>query len=228
MPAAGGATRARVLSPAPVVAGSIGVMGGTFDPIHLGHLAAAEEARECLGLERVLFVPAGSPPHRPGPPKASATDRLAMVELAVDGNPWFEVSRIELDREGPSYTVDTLGELLRSRGPAGDAPPPTLILSFESFAELHTWREPRTILTLARIAVVPRGGLEPPSVADLEARFPGLAERITILDGPRVEISSTAIRARIAAGRSVRYLVPPAVSAWIEDHDLYSELPPQP
>jgi nicotinate-nucleotide adenylyltransferase len=215
--------------PATVVPGSIGVMGGTFDPIHLGHLAAAEEARELLGLARILFVPAGTPPHRPRPPVASAADRLAMVERAIAGNPCFEASRIEVEREGPSYTIDTIEQLVVSTPPGGgdERLDPTIILSLESFRGLHAWREPQRLLALARIAVVPRDGLEIPDRPALEARFPGRADRVTFLDGPRLEISSTAIRARIALGRSIRYLVPPAVLAWIEDHDLYRDGRPE-
>lgn len=196
--------------------GSVGVLGGTFDPIHIGHLAAAEEVREALGLERVLFVPAGIPPHKPGGLISAPHHRLAMVELAIAGNPAFEVSRVELERTGPSYTVDTLDALSPGRHL-------TLILSAESFRGLPSWHEAERILALARIAIVPRGGLAPPGKGWLEEHFPGVKARIVELDAPRLRLSATDIRARVAAGRSIRYLVPDAVIGYIEDHDLYRD-----
>jgi nicotinate-nucleotide adenylyltransferase len=196
--------------------GSVGVLGGTFDPIHIGHLAAAEEVREALGLERVLFVPAGIPPHKPGRLITAPHHRLAMVELAIAGNPAFEVSRVELDRTGPSYTVDTLDALV----PGRDL---TLILSAESFRGLPSWQRPERILALARLAIVPRGGLAPPGKGWLEEHFPGIAARIVELDAPRLRLSATDIRSRVAAGRSIRYLVPDAVIGYIGDHDLYRD-----
>jgi nicotinate-nucleotide adenylyltransferase len=204
------------------IAGSVGVLGGTFDPIHIGHLAAAEEVREALGLERVLFVPAGIPPHKPGRLISAPHHRLAMVELAIAGNPSFEVSRVELERTGPSYTIDTLEAL----GAGADGGPPrelTLILSAESFRGLPSWQQPQRLLALARVAIVPRGGLAPPGKSWLEEHFPGVEARIVELDAPRLRLSATDIRARVAAGRSIRYLVPDAVIDYIEDHDLYRD-----
>ena len=201
--------------------GSVGVLGGTFDPIHVGHLAAAEEVREALGLERVLFVPAGIPPHKPDRLIAAPHHRLAMVELAIAGNPAFGVSRVELDRTGPSYTVDTLEALGRG---IDDSPRElTLILSAESFRGLPSWQAPERILALARIAIVPRGGLKPPGKGWLEEHFPGVQARIVELDAPRLRLSATDIRARVAARRSIRYLVPDAVIGYIGDHDLYRD-----
>jgi nicotinate-nucleotide adenylyltransferase len=133
----------------------LGVFGGTFDPIHLAHLAVAESARDSLGLERVLFMPAGVPPHKPDQAISSGADRLAMVEAAIAGNPAFEASRIELDRPGPSYTVDTLEAL------AVTDPDLVLILSSEAYAGLPTWHEPRRVLELARLAIAPRDGCPP-------------------------------------------------------------------
>ena len=201
------------------IPGSVGILGGTFDPIHVGHLAAAEEARECLGLERVIFVPAGMPPHKRGDIVTSAEHRLEMVRLAIEGNTAFDVSRIEIDRDGPSYTVDTVEELRRSRA-AGDAPL-TVILSAESFRGLPSWREPERLLSAARIAIVPRGGLAAPGKGWVEEHFPGVRAQIVALDAPRLRLSATEIRARIAAGRSIRYLVPDAVIRYIGDHGLY-------
>ena len=207
---------------APAVAGSIGIMGGTFDPIHVGHLAAAEEAREALGLERILFVPAGQPPHKPERPVTPPEHRLAMVERAIAGNAAFELSRIEVDRDGPSYTADTV-ELLAASERAGDRRPDlTLILSVESFHGFPTWHEPRRILELCRLAVVPRGGFPRPERAWLAEQFRGVPVRVAFLDAPRLRLSGSEIRRRVAAGRSIRYLVPDAVIDYIGDHDLYT------
>lgn len=201
------------------VPGTVGMLGGTFDPIHLGHLAVADEAREALGLERILFVPAGRPPHKAGRPITPAPDRLAMVELAIAGNPAFSVSSVELDRPGPSYTADTVAALLD--GP--DAPSEvTVILSVELFGTLATWHEPERLLRLARVAVAPRAGHRPAGRSFMAEHFPGLEDRVTFLDGPHLGVSGTDIRARAAVGRSIRYLVPPAVAAYIGDHDLYT------
>ncbi len=205
--------------PAPVVPGSVGLLGGTFDPIHHGHLAIAEEAREALGLERVVFIPAASPPHKPGRPVTPAADRLAMVRLAVAGNATFEVSDAEIARGGASYTVDTLGDL-RDAGLAD----PWFILSSEALAGFTAWREPERVLELARLAVVPRAGFAPLDAAWVDARFPGCAGRVAFLDGPLLPISGSVVRRRAAAGRSVRYLVPDAVAAWIADHRLYQAI----
>ncbi len=211
--------------PLPPVAGAVGILGGTFDPIHLGHLAIAEEVREVLGLERILFVPAGRPPHKPGLPISPAADRLAMVELAVAGNSAFAVSRIEIDRPGPSYTVDTVARLLDGAGDAGPRPELTVIVSTELFGDLPTWHEPDRLLGLARLAVVPRPGHPTAGRAFLVDRFPGREDRVTFLDGPNLLLSATEIRARARAGRSIRYLVPEAVAAYIGDHALYHDRP---
>ncbi len=204
--------------PAPLVPGSLGILGGTFDPIHHGHLAIAEEAREALGLEQVLFVPAGTPPHKPGRPVTAAGHRLAMVELAIAGNPSFAASRIEIDRDGPSYTAATL-EAMRSAGHRDL----WFILSSEALAGLPGWHRPDRVLELARLAVVPRGGATTPDAAWLEARFPGRADRFAFLSGPLLPISGSVVRRRAAAGRSIRYLVPELVASYAADHRLYRE-----
>jgi nicotinate-nucleotide adenylyltransferase len=206
----------------PVVPGSLGLFGGTFDPIHFAHLAVAQEAAETLGLERVLFVPAGMPPHKPDRTITDGADRLAMVELAIAGNDRFGVDRIELDRDGPSYTVDTL-EALTANPPAGAGTPSTItmILSSEAFLDLPTWRDPRRILELACLAVAPREGYPQVPAAFMDVQFPDFKDRVTYLDGPRMRLSASELRARAAAGRTLRYLVPDAVAAYIDDHDLY-------
>lgn len=210
-----GVTAGRAL---PVRPGSVGVLGGTFDPIHVAHLAVAEETREALGLERIVFVPAALPPHKVDRPVSAPHHRLAMVELAIAGNPAFEASRVELDRAGPSYTVDTLETFA-----AADATEVVLIMSAEAFRELRTWRRPERILELARLAVVPRDGYPEVGRAFLAEHFPGHEDRAVFLPGPRLRLSATELRERAANGRSLRYLVPDAVAAYIGDHDLYSD-----
>ena len=219
----GGAALGRPVtgSPRPVVPGTVGVFGGTFDPIHVAHLAVAQEAAESLGLERVLFVPAGQPPHKPGLEITSGRHRLAMVELAVAGNERFAASRQELDRAGPSYTVVTLEALRTSRLAAGASTDLVLILSAEAFLGLMTWRDPRRVLELARFVVAPRDGYPDAGPTFLEEHLPDLADRAVFLDGPRMRLSASELRDRAAAGRSLRYLVPDAVAAYIGDHGLY-------
>jgi nicotinate-nucleotide adenylyltransferase len=211
-------TQARVVPP---VAGRWGILGGTFDPIHHGHLAIAEAAREELGLERVLFVPAGQPPHRAHAPGASAEDRAAMVALAIADAPAFALSRLELDRAGPSYTVDTLTALAAGDGSGRPAIDLRFILSAEAFAEFPTWHEAERVLALCRLVVLPREGHPAPDLPALVARLPALEGRVTLLDGPRIRLSASEVRGRAAAGLSVRYLVPDAVAAYIADHRLY-------
>jgi nicotinate-nucleotide adenylyltransferase len=211
----GARDRSPVQPPSPVVPGSVGLLGGTFDPIHYGHLAIAEEAREVLGLQRVVFIPAANPPHKPGRPVTAPAHRLAMVELAVAGNPTFSVSRVELDRNGPSYTVDTLLEL------GDDGAARWLILSSEALAGFPSWRRPDRILDLARIAVLPRSGFELLGTAWLADQFPGRDDRFRFLSGPLLPISGSVLRQRAAAGRSVRYLVPDPVARYIAEHSLY-------
>jgi nicotinate-nucleotide adenylyltransferase len=212
--------------PRPIVPGSLGVFGGTFDPIHVAHLAVAEEAAETLGLERILFIPAGRPPHKPGRDITPAEHRLAMVELAIAGNDRFGIDRLEMDRAGPSYTVDTLEALRGSRVAAGASPDVTLILSAEAFLGLMSWRDPRRVLELAQVVVAPRDGFPdagPDFLAEQLPDVPDLAARVTFLDAPRLRLSSSELRARAAAGRSLRYLVPDAVAAYIGDHSLYQD-----
>jgi nicotinate-nucleotide adenylyltransferase len=205
-----------VLPPAPVVNGSIGLFGGTFDPVHLGHLAIAEDVRESLGLALVRFVPAAVSPFKTDREVTPAEDRMAMVEAAIADNPRFEASRLEIDRPAPSYTVETL-EHLASRDP-GDT---WLILSSEVLAGFPQWRLPQRILDLARLAVVPRGGFDTLGPAWVRSHFPGREDRFAFLDGPLLPISGSVVRRRAAAGRSVRYLVPDTVARYIDQHDLY-------
>lgn len=199
----------------------VGILGGTFDPVHYGHLVIAEQVREALSLDRVLFVPAAIPPHKIGLSITPAEDRAALVELAIAGNPSFAVSRIELERDGPSYTADTLQALAAEAARQGVARDLFFILSTEALAGMQSWHDPDRILSLCRLAVVPRPGTPLPTTSELAARFGDQAGRIVSVETVPLAHSASAVRARAAAGRSIRYLVPPAVEAYICDHRLY-------
>jgi nicotinate-nucleotide adenylyltransferase len=196
---------------------AVGILGGTFDPPHLAHLAIAEEAREVLGLSTVLFVPAGEPWQKSERRVTPGLRRVEMVKRAIAGNPAFGLDTCEVDRPGPSYTVDTLVAMAAGGGPVD----PWLILSAEALSGLATWREPGRILELARLCVVPRGDAPADAVARFRARFTVSDDRFVVLDQPRLGISSTAIRARVQVGRSIRYLVPDGVAALIAEYALY-------
>lgn len=202
---------------------ALGVFGGTFDPIHIAHLAVAEAARDSLELERVLFVPNRQPPHKPDRRVTAAADRLAMVRAAIAGNPAFEVSTVEMDREGPSYTADTLETLRAERLEATGSGELALILSVEALAGLATWHEPARVLKLATLVIAPRDGFPDVGPEAIARLVPEADARVVMLDGPRMRLSASEIRARAAAGRSLRYLVPDAVAAYIGDHALYTE-----
>ena len=195
----------------------LGVMGGTFDPIHHGHLVAAQEAASTLDLDRVLFIPVWQPPHKPDEPWASPEDRLCMVRLAVDGNPRFEVSTIEIDRAGRSYTVDTLQRLAELHPAAALY----FIVGMDSLADLPKWHDPTGILRLARIAALHRPGWEIVDLKALGRRLPESRDRVDLVEMPELDISSTELRDRLRAGRPVRYLVPDAVALYLEEHGLY-------
>lgn len=192
----------------------IGLLGGTFDPIHLGHLRAAENAREGLSLDRVALVPAGLPPHRPQP-ASSAWDRFAMVALAAAGHPHFVAWDLEVRRDGRSYTVDTVSALVEGR--PEDAV--VVIVGSDTFPEMTTWREPERLFSLCTVAVVPRPGER--EDLPLKAPFPG-SRGVEAVSGPALPISSTLIRQRVRDGRSVRYLVPDGVADYITKRGLYS------
>jgi nicotinate-nucleotide adenylyltransferase len=191
----------------------IGVLGGTFDPIHLGHLRAAETAREGLGLQLVAFVPAGSPPHRSGR-FADALDRFAMACLATAGHPHFVVWDIEVKRPGPSYTVDTLATL-RAERPGDEL---VLVVGSDTWPEMTGWRKPERLFTLAEIAVVDRPGLTSP---DLAPPFPS-ARGVARVQGTGLAVSATYVRERVRRGESVRYLVPDAVAEYVAKKRLYA------
>lgn len=194
----------------------IGVLGGTFDPIHVGHLAAAKAAIECARLDRVIFVPTGQPPHRP-PAAAAPEHRLEMTRLATSGEERFAVSDLELRRPGASFTSDTLGEL-RALHPRGEL---FLILGWDAARLFRTWHEPEKVRELATVVVVARPGSGSPQPADLEAA--GLDAGGVILCLERtLDVSASGIRQDIKSGRPINGKVPPAVERYITAHHLYS------
>jgi nicotinate-nucleotide adenylyltransferase len=220
----------------------VGIFGGTFNPIHLGHLRAAEETRELLGLEQVIFVPSATPPHKDdvGDVVAPAADRLRWARAALEGHPAFAVDDLEIQRGGRSYSVDTLREMGVRTAPEL----PVFVLGCDAFAELDTWREPEALFSLAHFAVMTRppvtgGALDdwlPKCIRDdvdvdadgLSGRYRVAATWIRMLPIAALDISSSNIRARIRAGRSVRYLVPESVREEIEKSERYGSASARP
>jgi nicotinate-nucleotide adenylyltransferase len=197
---------------------NIGVLGGTFDPVHRGHIMMAGEARQALGLDEVLMLPAGQPMSKTGHCVTSAADRLAMVRLAAEGRPWLRVSTMEIERPGPSYTADTLEVMRDIYGPAVGI---YFILGWDSLEQLPTWHEPARIIGLCRLAAVPRPGQAHPDMRALEKAIPGITGRVVFLDRPCVDISASAIRDMVGRGEPVGRLVPRKVAAYIKEHGLY-------
>ena len=196
---------------------AIGIMGGTFDPIHCGHLILAEQAREALGLDKVLFVTAADPPHKPGQVATAARNRHEMACLAVESNDCFACSTVEIDRPGPSYTIDTVRQIMGIY----DGVRVYLLVGADEARNLMTWRDPVGIQKLATIVVANRPGY--PVADSLEALPEDFAKSIRPLEMPGVDISSTDIRARVRSRRSIKYLVPKAVENYIVKHALYAE-----
>lgn len=194
-----------------------GVLGGSFDPPHYGHLAMAETARVQLGLAQILFVPAAQPPHKT--PCSPAEQRVALLAAAIADNPAFTLSRVDLDRPGPHYTVDML-RLLQAQHP--DVSAWYFLMGEDSLRDFPTWRDPEGILAQAYLAVMPRLG-ERADVVALRARYEALNERLVWLDVPTLNISSSDLRRRVHAGLPIRYLVPSAVEAYIQAQGLYRE-----
>jgi nicotinate-nucleotide adenylyltransferase len=194
----------------------VGVFGGTFDPPHLGHLIVAQDAALALKLDRILFIPAAHPPHKQQLVVTAAAIRARMLELAVAGNTGFGIERLELDRDGASYTVDTLRQL-RQQDPATEW---VLLIGADQYREFATWREPEQIRRLARVAVLTRAGRE--AASGVRGRDAAGARSDVAVEVTRVDISSTMVRARVAAGVSIRYLVPDPVEEFILEQRLYS------
>ncbi len=196
----------------------VGVLGGTFDPIHIAHLIIAEEARVCLALEEVVFVVAGAPWMKADYAVSPADLRLQMVHLAVVSNPFFRASAVELERPGPTYTVDTLEALSQEWGTEMDV---FFLLGMDALVDLPRWKDPGRFLRLCTPVVFARPGLNMSALDDVEAQLPGMKKRTRVLDGPSIGVSSAEIRRRVAQGKSIRYLVPAQVERFIVEHGLY-------
>jgi nicotinate-nucleotide adenylyltransferase len=196
---------------------NVGILGGTFDPIHIGHLILAEEARTKLSLSEVLFVPAGQPWLKQDRNITAAVHRVEMVRLAIGDNPYFRLCTLEVERPGPSYTVDTLIALREQLGSKANL---FFILGRDALAELPLWKEPERLVQLCSLAVAPRLGSR--DFKHLGTAIPGLRDKVIQLDMPVIGISSSAIRQRLAQGLSIRYLVPPAVGEYIMEREMYS------
>jgi nicotinate-nucleotide adenylyltransferase len=202
----------------------IGLLGGTFDPIHYGHLAIAEEVRTTLAMAEMIFIPAGQPPHKLKRATTPAHHRLAMLELALASNPHFSISLVEMDRAGPSYLVDTL-RILRTQ--SGMNVELSFVIGWDSLEELHTWYDPLGILAQLDVLVaVARPGYsetvdEETYRRQLEARLPGISQRLLVVQAPFLDISSTDLRQRVAEGRPIKYQTPEAVEQYIFEHGLY-------
>ena len=196
----------------------IGVLGGTFDPVHNGHLAIAEEARSYLNLNEVIFLPAGQPWMKSDRSISPARHRTAMLALALQSRPYFKSSTIEIEHQGPSYSVNSIAELKTQ------AVEPTdwyFILGWDNLAKIPQWKEPAKLIEMCFLAAVPRPGYERPNMKKLEAALPGISKKVILMDKPRLEISATDIRNKVAQGLPISGLVPQVVEEYIKENGLY-------
>lgn len=196
----------------------LGILGGTFDPIHRGHLVVAEQCLTQLGLSEVWFVPVGDPPHKRDRTISPAADRVAMVELAIAGNPRFRLSRVDVDRPGASYSVDTVRQIRAQVGAAAEL---FFIIGQDSLLDLPRWRDPLRLLELCQIVAVNRPGY--PRV-DLDRLGPAIAaarDRITFVEIPPFDVAASEVRRRVAAGCPISSLVPESVQHYLEERGLY-------
>jgi nicotinate-nucleotide adenylyltransferase len=201
---------------------NIGVLGGTFDPIHIGHLKVAEEVMARLDLPRILFMPAGQPWLKLNNANAISPipHRLEMVRLGIAGNPRFKLSTMEIERPGPTYSVDTLAQL-HSRLGAGDEI--FFILGWDNLMQLPKWHQPQRLLELCRLVAVPRVDFPLPDLPALEEELPGITQRVILFDRPRIDINASEVRQRVAQGLSISDSVPKAVESYIKEHGLYQK-----
>ena len=196
-----------------------GLLGGTFDPVHLGHLEIAGRVKDTLGLDEVIFIPAGQSPFKTGYTLTPAEERREMLRLALADMPHYKISGIELERPGPSYTVDTLAELHRQRNSADEL---YFILGWDSLEGFTAWREPARIIGMCVLVAVPRPGFEKPDLDELEKAVPGLKRRLITLEEPRVDISASGIRELVARGKAIEKFVPAGVAEYIIERNLYT------
>jgi nicotinate-nucleotide adenylyltransferase len=198
----------------------IGVIGGTFDPVHSGHLAIAEAAYTDLKLAEVIFIPAGCPYFKDLNEVTSTQHRVKMLNLALEGKPYFKISFIEIERSGPSYAFDTISNL-KTNQYAGDEI--FFILGWDTLMSLPRWHEPKRLIALCRFAAAPRPGFTNPDTSMLEKELPGISERTVIMKQPLIDISSSEIRERVRRGLSIGKMVPLKVGDYIRSHNLYKE-----
>lgn len=199
----------------------VGLIGGTFDPIHWGHLIMAEEARHQAHLDQVLFLPAGEPPHKVGQPITPVAHRLQMVQLAIASNPAFRLSRLDVDRPGPHYSVDMV-RLFLERAPTGTEV--FFVVGADSLEDMPRWKDPAHLLELCHVLAMSRPGHQP-DLEQLAQVLPTVRERVQVLSMPLIGISGTDIRRRVREGRPIRYLVPEEVRQYIVAHGLYHPSP---
>jgi nicotinate-nucleotide adenylyltransferase len=193
-------------------------MGGTFDPIHKAHLAVAEEARRMLDLNEVIFIPAGQPWFKAQSYISAAEYRIDMVRLAIARRSYFTISLIEVERQGPSYAVDTVAQIKSKRGPGDEL---FFVLGWDSLLSLHLWQEASRLISLCRIVAAPRPGCESVEISALDKELPGLSQKLIVMEKPLMDISATEIRERVKKGRSISRLVPKAVENYIREKGLY-------
>ena len=199
----------------------IGILGGTFDPIHIAHLIIAEESRMRVPLQKVVFIPTGQPWLKSDGQITAGPLRLEMVRLAVADNPAFDSSAIEIDRPGLTYSVDTLEELVEQWGPDVEI---NFIIGVDSLLSLPRWKDPERFLDLCTLTAITRPGYSSDALEEVKRRLPALERKLGLIEGPLIDISGTEIRRRVALGLSVKYLVPPKVESFITEQGLYKDL----
>ena len=196
----------------------IGILGGTFDPVHNGHLAIAEEARAYLNLNEVLFLPAGQPWMKADRSISPAQHRVAMLALALQSRPGFKYSTMEIEHQGPSYSVNSIAELQAEAAVPSDW---YFILGWDNLSKVPLWKEPQKLIEMCFLVAVPRPGFDRPNMKKLEAALPGISKKVILMNKPRLHISATDIRSKVAQGLPISGLVPEAVEKYIHEKGLY-------
>lgn len=197
-----------------------GILGGTFNPVHSGHIMVADVAKEELGLDEVIFMPASEPWLKAGTFIISAEHRLNMLRLAIAGKSHFRTSTMEIERKGPTYSVDTIAQISRE---IDDSDELFFIIGWDKLMELPCWHQPQRLISLCQLVAVPRVGFPVPDLAALEASMPDISQLVIMLDKPRIDISASVIRERVRQGLPISHLVPEAVERYIEENGLYRE-----